>query len=233
MNLKSLKGLSAVTACVIAVFAGSATLAAQNDDASNANDLETYREIELNLDASTVDAAWDDKDDGRAWTKITIRGLERFGVALLTGDNVEDAEMWCPRYRKLDLQDRARFWVRLISAMAMKESSFKEGLNYTESFNDSTNTRVISRGLLQISRESAKAYGCKIEQGTDLLEADYNLPCGVKILNRWIARDSRIGSGQVKNWKGGARYWSVLRGGPSKAAIQKSVSQLAICGARD
>lgn len=208
--------------------------AAQEDESEEStSDLETYREIELGLDPDTVVADWDDKPDGRAWTKIAIRGIERFGVALLTGEDVGDASTYCPRYKRLDLQERGRFWVKLISAMAKKESSFKEGLNYTESFNDNTNTRVVSRGLLQISRESAKSYGCKIEAGVDLLQADFNLPCGIKILNRWVARDSRIGSGKIEAWRGGARYWSVLRNGPSKEIIVKSVSELSFCKARD
>lgn len=213
---------------------GSLQYVAQSaEDEPGSDDLESYREITLGLDADDVSAEWDDKADGKSWTKITIRGLERFGVALLTGESIADAETYCPRYKRLDLQERGKFWVRLISAMAMKESSFKEGLNYTESFNDTTNTRVVSRGLLQISRESAKAYGCKIDEGTDLLQAEYNLPCGIKILNRWLARDSQIGSGKVNAWRGGARYWSVLRGGASKAAIVKSVSELSFCARRD
>lgn len=184
--------------------------------------------LDLTLDPATVLADWEDKDAATKWTKATIKALEDNGQALL-GENPTDAKDFCPRYAKLDVNQRGEFWVKFISAMADRESSFREGLNYTEDFKDRTNTKVVSRGLLQISAESAKDYGCIIDSGRDLLVAEVNIRCGIKILNRWMINDKAIASGSTNAWKGGARYWSVLRRTSSRNIIKASLSDLPFC----
>jgi hypothetical protein len=220
--------LTALSGC----GSGSHPFAVEKNESSSSSvqdgDSAPALKVDLHLEAEDVDADWDRKEDALEWTKITLRALEKHGAALLTED-ADDARPYCSRYNRLTPDERGRFWVKMISAMAAHESSFREGLNYTEKFNDSSNTRVISRGLLQISKESAKLYGCDVAVGADLLKAEVNLPCGVKILNHWMAHDKRIGSGSSNNWRGGARYWSVLRKSDSKGEIQDSLDKLGFC----
>ena len=146
------------------------------------------------------------------WSQHVAATLETEGADMLKVDP-KDEVRWCPGLSKMSLKDRKKFYVYLVSAMAKYESSFKPETKYTESFTDSSGRKVISRGLLQISLESSKGYGCGFTTGEEMHDPKKNLACGVKILNRWIGRDKYIGSAGVDGIKnaGGARYWSVLR----------------------
>jgi hypothetical protein len=123
----------------------------------------------------------------------------------------EDATTFCPKYTKLSSSQRKEFWAFLISAMTKYESSFKPETQYKEAFKDSKGNNVISRGLLQISIESANGYGCGFKTVSELHDPYANLSCGIRILNRWMSRDKRIAGKVDGGWRGGARYWSVLR----------------------
>lgn len=108
-----------------------------------------------------------------------------------------------------------------VSIMARYESSFKTGEQFTESFSDSKGNPVISRGLLQLSLESAnqKAYSCGLKTPEDLHDAKINLSCAVKIVNYWMNRDLVL---MAEPKKGCARYWSVCRASSSKNAKIKT-----------
>lgn len=108
-----------------------------------------------------------------------------------------------------------------VSILSKYESSFKTGEQFTESFNDSKGNPVISRGLLQLSFESAnqKAYSCGLKTPEDLHDAKINLSCGVKIVNYWLNRDLVL---MAEPKKGCARYWSVCRASSSKNAKIKT-----------
>lgn len=97
-----------------------------------------------------------------------------------------------------------------LAKMAQFESSFKPETSYKESFKDSKGKNVISRGLLQLSIESANQspYQCNIKKEQDLHDPKINLECAVKIAVRWINKDGEFFGGD-KNGLG--RYWSVGR----------------------
>ena len=100
--------------------------------------------------------------------------------------------------------------IQTISIMAKYESSFNPQEKYTEGFSDAQGNKVISRGLLQISIESAnqKAYGCNITKAEQLHDPKTNLECAVKIAVKWINQDGVFfGSDKL----GLGRYWSVGR----------------------
>lgn len=110
---------------------------------------------------------------------------------------------------------------QLISIMAKYESSFKPETSYAEGGNLKG---VISRGLLQISKDSANGYGCGITDAKHLHDPKTNLECAVKILARWAAKDGTL-MGEPK--LGCARYWSVCRkSSGSNAKILKYMQQL-------
>ena len=185
--------------------------------------------IEDNL--RQVRPLWEDKRaEGKEWTEHVERELEILGQDLL--DVIPaDQTTFCPRYSSLSYAQRKQYWTFLISSMVRFESNFKPEVAYTENFNDSNGRKVVSRGLLQISIESGNAYGCGFKTTQDLHDPKKNLSCGIRILNRWLGRDGRIAGKVSGSWRGGARYWSVLRS--SNSTPYNSISSwsrgLSIC----
>lgn len=96
---------------------------------------------------------------------------------------------------------------RLISAIAKRESNFKPETKYNETGHLAG---VVSRGLLQISKDSAnqKAYGCGITDANQLHYPATNLICGVKILH-YQAKKSGVLIDGTKN--GAGAYFSTCR----------------------
>lgn len=174
------------------------------------------------ISAVVYKSAWDKKDQGSEWTKYTIEALETYGQEMLK-TSPKDAGQWCAGFTSKSSDEKKAFYLMLISAMAERESGFKPETSYTEGFKDSSGKAVVSRGLLQISIESANAYGCGFKNSQELHDSKKNLTCGVRILNRWIQKDGYIATAKL----GGARYWSVLRdSSSSKAKIQAKVAEL-------
>lgn len=129
---------------------------------------------------------------------------------------VNDVTSFCPRYNSLSDHEQIQFWVYLMSSLAQLESAFKPEAKYTENFVDSSGKKVVSRGLLQLSYESAKLYGCPISSGNDLHDPHINLDCGARIMVRWLKKDKVITGKSGKTWLGIARYWSPFRHSPAK-----------------
>lgn len=174
---------------------------------------------------------WESKvADGKEWTTHVNSELDRLGQDLL--DVIPaDRSLFCPKYQSLSYAQRKQYWAHMLSSMVRFESNFKTNTSYTESFNDSNGKPVVSRGLLQISIESGNAYGCGFKNAQELHDPYKNLSCGIRILNRWVGRDGRIAGRVSSGWKGGARYWSVLRAG-DKTSYKSIVSwsqNLSIC----
>lgn len=164
------------------------------------------------------------------WTQHVYRELDTLGVSLLKSVPA-DVGTFCPNYKNLSDSNRKAFWTFLLSAMTRFESNFNPDSKYTESFKDSKGQRVVSRGLLQLSIESANAYGCGFKSANELHDPLRNLSCGLRILNRWMAADQRIAGKVNGGWRGGARYWSVLRTTNKNAypSIVKWTQSLALC----
>ena len=154
---------------------------------------------------------WEAKvSDGKNWTAHVMNKLDTLGIDMLSVLPADYAT-YCPKYSGFTYTQRKEFWAYLMSAMVKYESNFNTNSLYQESFSDGGGRPVISRGLLQISIESANGYECAFRNAQELHDPYLNLSCGIRILNRWVGRDVRI-AGKVNNaWKGGARYWSVLR----------------------
>lgn len=140
-----------------------------------------------------------------AWTAHALSEVKK---SKLHGFKPVDGKEFCPV-----MSDES--YVGLISAMAKFESNFKPETEYKENFKDTKGNYIISTGLLQISLESSKGYGCGMTSQADLKDPLKNISCAVKILERWIVRDGRI-AGNVAGWKGASRYWSTMRGNSLK-----------------
>lgn len=162
--------------------------------------------------------AWQNAD----WDNALIEAIEAEGLTALQPSDAKDFSL--EPTSTLD-------WARLLIQMAKFESNFKPTTTYQEAFTDAKGRRVVSSGLFQISIESSNARGCNFGSQGELLIAERNIRCAVKIFAYWVKRDGRIAGIAPGQWRGGARYWSVLRGTTDHtkkalAAIKKANSDL-------
>ncbi len=150
----------------------------------------------------------------QSWTRHIFKETLRFSNQILHGTPRDIAE-FCPNWSNLSLEHRRGFLTVFITTISKWESNFNPQVFFKEGYNDSTGRPVISRGLLQLSVQSARSYGCNVDEVT-LHDPKLNLSCGISILNKWVTLDGYLGSsvelanGQFAHY-GGARYWSVLR----------------------
>lgn len=119
--------------------------------------------------------------------------------------------------------DMAEFYNVLLAALCQFESNYNPSETYTEDFDDASGRKVISRGLLQISIESANSYGAGLTDPQQLHDPETNIRCAVLIMKRWLKEDGVIQGGGSGGWKGMSRYWSPFRKADRIAAIQKRV----------
>lgn len=173
---------------------------------------------------------WESKSpDFKLWTEHVNTEIQTLGAKLVQ-TTPKDYAAYCPNYKNLNLLQREEFWIFLLSAMVRYESNFNTNATYKENFKDSKGKYIISRGLLQLSIESSRAYACGFNNEAEIHDPLRNLSCGLRILNKWVGQDLYIGSRVHSKWRGGSRYWSVLRsnGSPYKS-ITKLTKELNIC----
>lgn len=157
--------------------------------------------------------AWHKSNTRDKWSEHLFKVIPTLGKDMMKVVP-SDYKEFCPNFKNLTEDQRVEFYAQLLSIMVKFESSYKPETTYTEGFDDAKGNRVISRGLLQISIESGNSYDCQIKKAQELHDPFVNLSCGVRILNRWVSRDGRIAGKVDGKWRGGARYWSVLRKTP-------------------
>lgn len=150
------------------------------------------------------------------WTAHVLAEIERSG---LPTSQPKDAMAFCGAQGM-----SATNWMHLIASMVKFESGFDSNQTYRENFRNSKGEYVISTGLLQLSYESVAGYGFRVT--TEQLKDPYlNLTIGVKILERWVLKDGVITSGG-KPYRGGARYWSVLRSSGKLNSVKSTLKTL-------
>ena len=149
-------------------------------------------------------------DDADLWETKTREAILKYGHYLLEVIPVDILD-FCPAYAGFSFEKKTQFWIFMLSAISEFESGHRPELEYRERFRNKFGEHVRSRGLLQLSRESVIGYGCEFSSECDLHDPVMNLECGVIILNRWIGKDRRITGRYNRGWRGGARYWSILR----------------------
>ncbi len=162
----------------------------------------------------------------KSWSDITRDAIHTYGQDMLHVSRLKDAKYYCPRFSKLSVSERLQVFTTLISQIAKYESAYKTNAKYTENLKDRFGNYVVSRGLLQLSIESANGYGCRIKNAIELHNPKTNLECGVRILNKWVSRDRYIGTGS----RGGARYWATLRNHSyAQSKIRSKIRALSFC----
>ena len=173
-------------------------------------------------------AAWDvNTPHAATFTALTEKALDTHGAQILESVP-KDIEIFCPTYASLGREQRKGVWLMIISAITKFESGYRPQVFLQEKFKNSKNEFVVSRGLLQISSESANGFGCRITKEAELHDPALNIACGVRILNRTVMKDTVI-TAHDERWRGGARYWSVLRKARTLGPIQRATRSLASC----
>ena len=164
------------------------------------------------------DMAWDHREEAERWTRAGLTAVQGHGEALI--DVVpEDIAEWCPGYASASDEDRAAFWVGLLSALAKHESTWRP---------DAVGGGGRWFGLTQISPGTARGYECRATSGEALLNGSANLSCAVRIAAAQVARDEAVvtdGTG----WRGMARDWAPFRSASKRAAMKTFTSEQAYC----
>ncbi len=155
-------------------------------------------------------AAWAEVDIDGSWTLAAESAVRSTS---LNNQLPVDIDQYCPQYLFLDSATRTRFWAGLLSVMAKFESDLDPQTEFNENLRDSAGNHVVSRGLLQLSIESAHQdrYGCAIPSERELHDPVVNISCAARILSTWVEADGVVANGRGRRASGGARYWSVLR----------------------
>lgn len=171
--------------------------------------------------------AWDDRPDGRAWSQIARTAIDVEGAALVASAP-SDMNAFCPSYATLDPQAKREFWVVLVSEIANVEST----LDPLAVKAPSPGQPQARRGLMMISADAARRYGCANIGIAQLNDPQTNLGCGVKILAATSGVDQIVLGYTPQGWKGAARYWLDLRKPEMLADLQDHLNGQSFCRRR-
>lgn len=154
----------------------------------------------------SVQYAWNNK----VWDKHLEDAIKYHGLGMLTvipKDWNDFIDVWPSNQAGL-----VKFYGKILVEMSKWESKWNTETSYKENFKDRNGKYIYSRGLFQLSIESGRGYKCDIPTAKSLHEPKTNITCAVRILNRWVTEDNVISGKSGTKWRGGARYWAVLRG---------------------
>jgi hypothetical protein len=157
-----------------------------------------------------------------AWDKMIEEAIP---ASMLSSRVPHDVRRFCPRFYSMGNADKRAFWAYFFQAMAGAEASLDPTtrVRHTEpevAVKDEVTGRLVrSQGLLQLTYEDQRRYGCDFDWKADkrltpddpektILQPKNNLECGVKILAKQII-------GMHKPLFSRSGYWSTLRPGNS------------------
>jgi hypothetical protein len=170
------------------------------------------------IDAKRVELGgprWDPQ-----WDVIVEKALPE---EMLSANVPRDVRHFCPRFYTMSELNRRAFWAYFFQALAGAEAGLNPDtrVRHTEPAvavtDEVTGRAVRSEGLLQLTYEDQKRYGCDFNWDADrklpvkdpaktILQPKNNLECGVKILDRQIVD-------QHKGIVSPTSYWSTLQPG--------------------
>jgi hypothetical protein len=144
-------------------------------------------------------------------------------------------QQFCPRFRSMGEPDRRAFWAYFFQALSGAEAGLKptSDVRHIEpqvAVTDPVSHRMVrSEGLLQLTYEDSKRYGCAFDWNADrhlpehdpnktILQPENNLICGVNILENQLVvqKEPLIATGS---------YWSTLR--PGRPGYKVFLKQMA------
>ncbi|WP_413294922.1 murein L,D-transpeptidase catalytic domain family protein [Bdellovibrio sp. HCB185ZH] len=184
--------------------------------------------------------AWESssKPERKQWSQYLQTLVKGEWNSLLKG--ASDMADFCPKYSKLNDDQRANVWAQLFVAMARYESGYNplSRMHETTMGTDGvTKKPVYSEGLLQLSYQDTQwNKWCKFDWSKDknlsstspkktILDPYINLHCGVGIMAKQIKNKGAIAI------KSGV-YWSVLKPGGKYnqlTSIRSMVKSLPMC----
>jgi hypothetical protein len=176
-----------------------------------------------------------------AWDKIVELAIPRELLAPQMGRQVRQ---FCPRFAAMQEPDKRAFWAYFFQALAGAEGGLKATVVVRHSqpemqVKDSVSgTTGRTQGLLQLTYEDQKRYGCDFDFEADrrlpvkdpnrtILRPRNNLECGIKILEQELTE-------QHKPLLAHTQYWSTLQPGTvSYRVFAKQMTNVpAACGLR-
>jgi hypothetical protein len=157
-------------------------------------------------------------------TPLNVKAAE-----LLTRRVPRDVRRYCPAFYSMSETDKRAWWAYLFQAMAAAEAGLNATTNvrHTEpevAVPDHVTGRIVHQeGLLQLSYEDSKRYGCAFDWQADkrlpphdpnktILNPERNLACGIRILAHQIID-------QHKAIFSPTSYWSTLQPGTQSFAV--------------
>jgi len=167
-----------------------------------------------------------------AWDKIVEEAIP---ASMLSYRVPHDVRRFCPRFYTMGNADKRAFWAYFFQALAGAEAGLNptSRVRHTEpevAVKDEVTGRMVrSQGLLQLTYEDQKRYGCDFDWEADkkltpkdpektILQPKNNLECGVKILKRQIID-------MHKPLFSRSGYWSTLRlGNPDHLMFTKQMT---------
>lgn len=170
------------------------------------------------------------------WDKLVEIAIPR---EMLSHKVPRDVRIFCRRFYELDQADQRAFWAYFFQALAGAEAGLDPTIRvrHTEPevavIDKVTGRTVRSEGLLQLTYEDERRYGCNFDwegdkklqandPSTTILRPENNLECGVKILKNQIID-------QHKPLLSSSSYWSTLRPGtPSYRVFAKQMTNVPI-----
>ena len=160
------------------------------------------------------------------WDKIVEQALP---PEMLGREVPRDVRRFCPRFYSMSTVDKRAFWAYFFQALAGAEAGFEPAtrVQHTDpevAVQDGVTKRTVKQeGLLQLTYEDEKRYGCDFNWPRDkklpakdpsksILQPRNNLVCGVKILRTQIID-------RHKPLLSETGYWSTLRPGTMSYAV--------------
>ena len=179
---------------------------------------------------------------GPAWDPGWDTFIERsLPPAMLSSRVPRDVQRFCPRFFVMSVTDKRAYWAYFFQALAAAEAGLNARTNvlHTEAqtVTDGVTGRAIrSEGLLQLTYEDERRYGCNFDWKVDrrlplkdpqktILQPENNLACGIKILHQQIIS-------RRKPLFTGSSYWSTLRPGTASYRVfaRQMTNPPAACG---
>lgn len=150
------------------------------------------------------------------WSRAALSALAGHGAPLI--EMVPgDIANWCPAYEGATPDDRRRFWVGFLSALARHESTYRA---------QAVGGGGRWFGLLQIAPATARGYGCVARTGEALKNGEANLSCAIRIMAVTVPRDGVVyGPGG----RGVAADWGPLRSRGKRAEMAAWTRRLPAC----
>ena len=169
-------------------------------------------------DGDVPRARWEHRADGPLWSRVALAAVETHGAALL--DVVpEDIADWCPAYAANGPEDRAAFWVALLSTVSRYESTWRPA---------AVGGGGRWFGLMQIYPPTAEFRDCRVQTGEGLKSGPDNLNCAVRIMAITVPRDAAI-STKKDRWQGVAADWGPLRTDWMRRDMQRYTKRQPFC----